>query len=75
MFGKYSTKEHVTSSVDCLGEEIASDMNHLEVRFKAETERLDQLLPLVSGLQSDTKICMLNIEKTNENLILALNEA
>jgi hypothetical protein len=40
---KYATKIALNTAVDGLGEEIASDINDLEVLVKSETAKIEQL--------------------------------
>lgn len=60
---KFPTKGALTSSIDNLGEEIASDINSFESGLRIESERIAGLVDIVTALQSDVKVCQISIAK------------
>ena len=60
---KFATKSALASSIDNLGEEIAADINSFESNSKIESDRVQGIVDIVAGLQSDIKVCQISIAK------------
>ena len=60
---KYAKKSALTTSIDNLGEEIASDINGFENQLRIEGERVQSAVETVAALQNDLRICQISIAK------------
>jgi hypothetical protein len=57
------TKSDLNSAIDNLGEEIASDINDLEILVKTETSKIEQLQTDVCGISADGMSTKIEISK------------
>lgn len=60
---KYAKKSALSTGIDNLGEEIASDINSFETQLKEEGDRVHRLHEALVALQSDMRICQISIAK------------